>query len=105
MIERAPRASIFPLKAAIKSPALEYNEQISLIQKCLRYLRLCCDGCLSLHVTLGRGLCSEDCNGELSIVNATTSVCVVGFEEGTELLLRVVHAALLEHALELGEVD
>jgi hypothetical protein len=58
-----------------------------------------------LHLTLGCGLLAEDCNSELRVVKITTSVGVVGFEEGTELILRVVHATFFEHALELGEVD
>jgi hypothetical protein len=56
-------------------------------------------------MTLGRGLLAKDCDSELSVVKATTVVFVVGFEEGAELLLRVVHATLFEHALELSEVD
>jgi len=47
----------------------------------------------------------ENCDGELSVVETTTSVPVVGLKEGTQLIFRVVHAALFKYALELGKVD
>jgi len=60
---------------------------------------------LLLHLTLCHRFFTEYCNCELSVIETATSVSVVGLKEGTQLILRVIHAALFEYALELGEVD
>ena len=60
---------------------------------------------LLLHLALALRLTSEDGEGELSVVEAATAILVVDVEKGPQLVLRVVHAGLLEHSLELVEVD
>ena len=69
------------------------------------HLRLGCNGSLSLKLALGSCLLTENGDGKLRVAESTASILVVALEQGPELFLRVIHAALFEHASELGEVN
>ena len=71
----------------------------------IRYLRLGGDRRLPLHLALGGGFFTEDSDGKLCVVKATTAISIIDVEEWTKLLLRVVHAALFQDTTELGKVN
>ena len=115
MIDRAPRASILCLNALIKSEALYRKKMHRDVRAEIRIillkttiaradLRSGVDGWSFLDLSFGGRFFAKDCDGKLCVVEAAALVFVVGVEEGTQLLLREVHARLLEDSLKLGEI-
>ena len=63
-----------------------------------------CDGRFLLHLALGSGFFTKDSDSKLRVFKTSITICVITVEEGSKLLLRVVHAALFQDTTELGKI-
>ena len=114
IIDRAPLASILVRNALINSPALDFKIEQHLVKKIFKKLakrqtsgdlRFGSNLWSFLHLALARRLFAENSHRELSVIKTAAAVLVVCVKKRPQLLLWIIHARLLKHALKLRKVD